>query len=176
MYLDISALSNGPINFTYLSHSGPETKDKKGGGTYTIYTFRLETTSNSLSGDYDIWQSSCEYGKAGKRLIDAKNGDTVQAFKSPDGQYVNWRLQPNISEPTTTQSAASENMRQIKAEKQVGEMVKDHDRSVVSRIVCVYMAAAITAGEDPEPAGAIARDAFDVQEKIVEDICGSLGL
>ena len=115
MFLNKDDLSEGSINFKYLGHIGPETKKKKAGGTYEVYTFQLNTPSNDVNYQYDINKQGAEYGDVGSRLIDCKRGDTIQAYIN--GDWVNWRVLPRQSEPSTMHSAASENMKNIKAER-----------------------------------------------------------
>lgn len=113
-FLKTSDLVNGSINFRYLGHIGPETKKKKAGGTYEIYTFQLETTSDSVVHQYDINKQGAEYRSDVGRLIDCQKGDFIQAYIN--GEWVNWKVLPNESEPSTMQSHASENKSQIEAE------------------------------------------------------------
>jgi len=115
MFLKKEDLTNGAINFKYQGHIGPETKKKKAGGTYDVYTFQLFTTSDSKHHQYDIFKQSAEYGAEGTRLIDCQKGDYIQAYIN--GDWVNWKMLPKESEPSTIRSSASENTRQVKSEK-----------------------------------------------------------
>ena len=135
MFLKITDLTNGSINFKYHGHVGPETKKKKAGGTYDIYTFQLETTSDSRVGQYFINKQGAEYGKEGSRLIDCNKGDTIQAYVN--GEWINWKVLPNESEPSTMQSAASENSRQVKEEKELTRKLTTREFEEKVKQICI---------------------------------------
>jgi len=140
MFLKIEDLTNGSIKFRYHGHVGPETKKKKAGGTYDIYTFQLEITSDSRVGQYFINKQGAEYGDQGSRLIDCDKGDIIQAYVN--GDWVNWRVLPNESEPSTTRSSSSEDSRQVKPESELTRKVTTREFDETVRQICMAHAGA----------------------------------
>jgi hypothetical protein len=129
MFLKREALNDGPVNFMYHGHVGPQTKQKRAGGTYDVYSFDLETTSNSERNLYDISPKSVEIGG----LLDAEKGDTVQAF--PNGEWVNWKLIPRQSEPTDYVPPSSGSKEQVTS----ANTLKDVNQSQEEKSIAISL-------------------------------------
>lgn len=144
--------TSGPINFEILSISPVREFDKRDGGTYEAHEVELRVPASGEQIKERMFPKFVQYLKV---------GGSVRGEAGP--KYPNWGYVQSGQQFETNSQA-------VKNERTFTEESKKPDKSVISRIVCSYMGAAIGAGKSPADAKTLAKEAYYEQVELVEEI------